>query len=545
MIPGGVRRAPKIAIAGAVALAVVLVAVVVLLTSGGSSPEESKNAASPPQQRAGTPPPPDDAKPSTPKFTGNAHPNGNTSNTRAVSGPITRTTVSKLREVWRVPLGVESQSQYGRYSSSPVIVNGVIYSQDLVSNVSAIDLATGEVLWQKSYNSPDQGPNGVIVAGGRVFGATAKAAFALDQRTGRELWKVTLVRNKLEGIDMAPGYHAGKVYISTVPGNNAKFYSGGTKGILWALNAKTGKRIWQFDTAPIETWSKKHAKVNLGGGLWHTPAFDDAGDMYFGVGNAGPFPGTDKYPWGSSRPGKNLYTNSLVKLDSATGKMKWYFQLTPHDLYDWDLQDPPILATVKGKPAVITAGKAGIVIAVSRATGKLLWKRPVGTHNGHDNDPLYASKGRYSKLRVGEEIYPGLLGGVIAPLSTDGNSVFVPVVNNSVTYTAQDEQQSGQTSTGEIVAVDVDTGMVTWEQRFTTSAFGATTVVNDLVFGTTFDGLIHALDAKTGKIVWEKQLPAATNTGVTVHDDMLIAPAGLATSADQAASIVAYRLDRN
>jgi outer membrane protein assembly factor BamB len=541
MIPGGVRRAPKVAIAGAAALAIVVVAVVVLLVAGGPSPDDDKKAAAPPT--ATTPSPSADEKATTPAFTGNAHPNGNTSNTRAVSGPITKATVSKLQEAWSVPLGPESQSQYGTYSSSPVVVNGVVYSQDLASNVSAIDFKSGKVLWTKSYNSPDQGPNGVIVAGGRVFGATAKAAFALDQRTGRELWKVALVRNKLEGIDMAPGYHAGKVYVSTVPGNNAKFYSGGTKGILWALDAKTGKRIWQFDTAPIETWSKKHAKVNLGGGLWHTPAFDKQGNMYFGVGNAGPFPGTDEYPWGSSRPGKNLYTNSLVKLSAATGKLKWYYQLTPHDLYDWDLQDPPILATVKGKPAVITAGKAGIVIAVDRTTGKLLWKRPVGTHNGHDEDPKYAAKGQYSKLQLGEEIYPGLLGGVIAPMSTDGRAVYVPVVNNSVTYSSQGQQQSGQTMDGEIVAVDIDTGKILWDQRFPTAAFGATTVVNDLVLGTTFDGVVHALDAKTGKIIWEKQLPAATNTGVTVDGDTLIAPAGLATSAGQTASIVAYRLD--
>jgi glucose dehydrogenase len=341
---------------------------------------------------------------------------------------------------------------------------------------------------------------------------------------------------------MSPGYHDGMVYVSTVPGNNNKFYAGGTKGILWALDAKTGKKRWKFDTAPTEKWSKKNVDVNLGGGLWHSPAFDNTGSMYFGVGNAGPFPGTDDAPWGSSRPGKNLYTNSLVKLDAKTGKLRWYYQLTPHDLYDWDLQDPPILAKVKDKPAVVTAGKAGIVIAVDRATGKLIWKRPVGTHNGHDDDPLHAARGQYSKLELGEEIYPGILGGVIAPMSTDGTSVFVPVVNNSVTYATQTQPQPGQTNTGEIVAVNLDSGRITWKRDFPAPAFGATTVTNDVVFATTFDAKVHALDARTGKTLWEAQLPAAINTGVAVHKRTVIAPAGLAAGQGQTPTIVAYRL---
>jgi outer membrane protein assembly factor BamB len=539
MAPRGVKSGPKAALIGVAgaAIAAIVAVVIIVLASGGSSGPDTPTAA--PGPKSGLPSTPEAAART---LSGAARPNGDLSNTRAVKGPITRSTVSELKPAWTHTLGKESQSQYGSYSASPVIAHGVIYSQDLASNVQALDLRTGEVLWSKTYNSQDQGPNGVTVGGGRVFGATADAAFALDQKTGRELWSVKLVRNAGEGIDMAPGYHQGKVYVSTVPGNNAKFYGGGTKGILWALDGRTGKRLWKFDTAPTEKWSPKHADINTGGGLWHTPAFDGDGGMYFGVGNAGPFPGTDQYPWGSSRPGANLYTNSLVKLDAATGKLRWYFQLTPHDLYDWDLQDPPILMRVKGRPAVITAGKAGIVIAVDRATGKLIWKRPIGTHNGHDDDPADAAKGDYSRLKMGEEVFPGRLGGVIAPLSTDGSTIFAPVVNNSITYPSQEAPQDSQTMTGEVVAVDVDTGRIRWDRSFPTAAFGATTVTNDLVFATTFDGLVHALDAKTGKTVWEQQLPAATNTGVMINGDTVIAPAGLATGPGQTPSIVAYRL---
>jgi glucose dehydrogenase len=542
MIPGSTRRVPKLALAAA-GLAVVLVVVVVVLVAGGGSSDDEQAATPAPSSTAQATTP--DAAPSArPKLVGTGFPNVDTSNTRNAKGPITAATVSGLKPAWNLPFGQESQSAYGNYAATPVIVGGVVYSQDLASNVSAIDLKTGEVLWSKSYNSQDQGPNGVNVGGGRVFGATADSAFALDQKTGREVWSVSLVRNDGEGIDMAPGYRKGLVYVSTVPGNNAKFYGEGTKGILWALDAKTGKKRWSFDTAPTKTWSKKNVAINLGGGLWHTPAFDAAGGMYFGVGNPGPFPGTEEHPWGKSRPGKNLYTNSLVKLDAKTGKLRWYYQLTPHDVYDWDLQDPPILAQVKGRPAVIEAGKSGIVIAVDRASGKLLWKRPVGTHNGHDNDSVAAAKGDYSKLKLDVEIYPGRLGGVIAPMASDGKTVFVPVVNNSVTWTTQDqtEARDGQTSTGEVVAVDLDSGKVKWTREFPTAAFGATTVTNDVVFATTFDGLLHALDAKSGKILWEDQLPASTNTGVMVHDDTVIAPAGLATDQSQTPGITAYSL---
>lgn len=545
MNPKSMQRVPKAALFGAGALAIVLIVVVVLLVAGGGGDDGSDQAAAP--SPASTTPdqtqePGGAAKAA---FTGDALPNYDLSSTRdAKSSKIDASNVTTLKSKWTIALGQESQSQYGSYASTPVVVDGVVYSQDLASNVSAIDLESGDVLWSKDYASPDQGPNGVNVGDGKVFGVTADSAFALDQKTGKELWKKELIRNAGEGLDMAPGYYKGLVYASTVPGNNGKFYGGGTKGILWALDAETGKRVWKFDTAPTKTWSKGNEEINLGGGLWYAPSFDEQGNMYFGVGNAGPFPGTEEHPWGSSRPGKNLYTNSVVKLNAKTGKLKWYYQATPHDLYDWDFQNPPILAKVKGKPAVIGSGKNGYVIALDRANGKVLWKRAVGKHNGHEKDPVYASKGQYSKLALNQEIYPGRLGGVIAPASTDGNLVFVGVVNSSVTYSANEKDAAKDgPSTGELVAVDLDTGKIKWNVQYKSAVFGSTTVSNDVVFSTTFDGQVHASDAKTGKPLWDQQLPASSNSGVAVHDDVLIAAAGLAAGQGQTPSIAAYSLD--
>ncbi len=472
-------------------------------------------------------------------FTGSGYPNGDAANTRNVGGPIKSSTVSELETAWTLP--IKAESAFGSYASSPIVSKGVIYSQDLASNVQAIEAESGDVLWTKKYELPDHGPNGVVVQEGKVFGATPLAAFALDQKTGKQLWSVPLTRNEHEGIDMAPGFHDGIVYVSTVPVNVGEFYGAGAVGVLWALDAKTGKKLWHFDTVPKDLWGKP--EVNSGGGLWYTPAFDDKGSMYFGVGNPAPFPGTEEEPWGSSRPGPNLYSDSLVKLNAKTGKLEWYYQVTPHALADWDFQNPPILAKAGGKELVLGAGKSGWVVALDAKTGKPVWKVAVGKHNGHDDDGLLAMRGETSKLKLPEAIYPGSLGGVIAPMATDGKTVFVPVDNSPLELLTQTERQEPRPLTGELVALNLETGALEWKHEFPNGpAFGFTTVANDLVFATTAEGNIQAFDTDTGRVAWQATLPSGTNAGVAVSGDMVIAPAGLASEEGQTPQIVAYRL---
>jgi outer membrane protein assembly factor BamB len=473
------------------------------------------------------------------QFGGTGYPGVDTANTRYVGGPIDRASAPQLEVAWTLPL--TAQSSFGAYAATPVVSKGVVYSQDLESNVEAISLASGEVQWKKNYNDPNLGPNGVVVSGGRVFGATGSEVFALDEETGKQVWSTPLLRNPEEGITMAPGYHDGLVYVSTVPTNSTAQYPGGGVGVLWALDAKSGKKVWHFDTVPESLWGDP--KQNAGGGLWYSPSFDEQGFMYFGVGNPAPFPGTPQSPWGSSRPGPNLYTDSMVKLDAKTGKMAWYYQQTPHDVYDWDFQDSPILAQAGGRQVAIGAGKSGIVVAVDRKTGRPVWKRPVGKHSGHDEDGLLAMRGEYSKLKAGSTVYPGTLGGVIAPMAANKTTVFVPVVNHPVAASKSGgEIQESSEMTGEMVAIDIKTGKVEWNQEFPAAAFGAPAAVNDMVFFTTFDGTVHGLDAKTGGEVWQGALPAASNTAVAVDGDTLLVPAGLPTAEGQTAELVAYRL---
>src|SRR5690349_20368661 len=466
-------------------------------------------------------------------FTGDAVSNVDLSSTRSVKSPINSGNVAELEEAWSNP--ITGTGVYGSYASTPVIAGGVIYSQDLESNVQAIDLESGEVLWTKKYESPSHGPNGLAVADGHVYGATASEAFALDQETGKDVWQV-----ELEGaIDMAPGVKDGSVYISTVPETPAAEYEAGEVGTLWVMDGKTGKKLWHWDTVPKSLWGKP--KVNSGGGLWYPPSFDSKGFVYAGTGNPAPLPGAPGEPWGSSRPGPNLYADSMVKLDPKTGKLLWYYQETPHNIYDWDFQNSPIITKAGGREVAVGSGKSGFVVAVDVKTGKPVWRTSVGRHNGHDEDNIYAMKGEYHKIKTGE-VFPGQLGGVIALAAADDKRIYVPIVNHSMTVVNGEEVTEESSATGEVVALDIATGKIVWQAEMSQPAYGSLLVSNDVVFATTADGVIHALDSSKGGEVWQAALPSGSNAGVMISGDTLVAGAGLPVAEGQVAKLVAYRL---
>ena len=524
-----VRNGAALRRGAAAALTILAIALLAGCGGGGSSAAEAGAEASPAAKEA------DPAVAEEP-----AYPGVDLANSRFVEGPITAATAPRLQRAWKVP--GEARSTYGAFSASPVVSGGIVYMQDLESNVTAINLQTGEVIWKAAMEDPDQGPNGVTVEAGKVFGATSSKAFALDAATGKVLWETNLTVKPKEAIDMSPGVHDGLVYVSTVPTDATSAYNGGIAGVLWALDAKTGAKEWHFDTVPEGLWSKKHRAINAGGGLWYAPSFDEEGGMYVGVGNPVPFPGAEGLPWGASRPGPDLYTNSLVKLDAKTGKLEWYYQVTPHDVYDWDFQDPPILATIGGRQVAIGAGKSGQVVAVDAQTGKPVWRTPVGRHNGHDDDGLLAMRGETAKLPRRATVYPGLLGGVIAPMAASKTTLFVPVVNHPLTIEDGLEIGEGEGMTGEMVALDLATGKEEWSAEYEAPAFGAPVAVNDMVFFATFDGTLHGLEAEGGKEVWSAELPAGSNSGMTAYGETLIVPAGLAVEEGQTPALVAYSL---
>ena len=475
-------------------------------------------------------------------------PDANLASTRYVTSAITSANVSKLGVAWTVPLTMNTTHTDGAYATTPVIVNGVVYVQDLDSDVFAISLATGKVLWTHDYGSPNGGPDGVNVVGGVVYAATANAAVALDAATGAQLWSRTLIGNDHEGIAMAPGFDNGTVYVSTVPANVTTIYGAGGQGILWALNAQTGAPEWSWNQDQ-NLWG--NPGVNSGAGLWYTPSFDAQGNIYLGIANPAPIFGTTSYPLGSSRPGPDLYTDSVVKLSPA-GKLLWYYQLTPHDLYDWDLQNPPVLTTANGRPVVIAGGKAGIMIELDAQTGKLLWQRPVGGHDGHENDGLlteHATPTSPDPLPAKYCLEPSLYGGMLTQLASNGSTTFAAVNDFALTASptgftgsVAGQVQAFDNAVGEMVAVNQDTGTVSWDTPLPSSPFGAATVTNDVVFTTTFKGDLYALDATTGAILFKTPMSAGTNAPVAVDGDYVIAGAGEALSSTQRNMIIAYKL---
>jgi outer membrane protein assembly factor BamB len=478
---------------------------------------------------SGAPPPEVAAK-------GDAWPahNFDLSNSRATTGTdISATNVASLKRKWSFK--IPGTGAFGNFASTPIVFNGVVYLQDLNSNVYAVDQATGALKWKHLFRSPSIGPNGVSLGYGRLYGATESTAFALNPSTGALIWKHRLTPSVHEGIDMAPQLYDNKVLISTVPGSGVKhFYEPGSTGVVYSLDAATGKTLWSFQTV-----IKPRKGQYSGGGLWYPPAVDSSGNLYLGIANPGLWPLTPKNPNASLRPGPNLYTNSLVVLNGETGKIKWYRQVIAHDVRDYDLMISPILYTPPGgSQLVIGAGKMGKVYAWNAATGAKVWEKSVGRHL---NDT-----GLLPKKPV--TVCPGDFGGVETPMAQANGTLFVPWLNLCAIESATSLNVPGSaftTANGGLTAFDAATGRVKWQQKLPHPDFGAATVANDVVFTSDFTGKIYAFSTATGKKLWTAQAPAGINAFPAVTQKMLLVgagTAGLGTIAKPVYSLVAYEL---
>jgi outer membrane protein assembly factor BamB len=509
MVLTKVRIRPK----AAFALAGVLAVIVVVAGLGGRS------ATGAPAPAVGQPPP---------EWAANAgawpaH-NYDLSNTRATTQtPINSQTVSQLQVKWRFPF--KGASAFGIFASTPIVLNGTVYLQDLNSNVYALDRSTGALKWKHAFNKQSIGPNGVAFGNGRIYGATESRTFALDAATGKLIWSRKLTRNNREGIDMTPQLYDDTVLISTIPGNGlSSFYKGGALGVVWALDAATGKPKWKFNTISdgAKLWGRP--KVNSGGGLWYPPAVDSQGRVFISVANPAPLYGTKKFPNGSSRPGPNLYTNSLVALDGQSGKLLWFRQAARHDLRDYDLQIPAITTTLSigGVPTevVLVAGKMGKAFAYRAADGKHLWTRSVGKHQ-NDTGPL---------PRKPTTIFPGDYGGVETPMALAADRLFVPWSNfparASSTGLGAGFATNFSKGKGGFTAIDAASGNVLWQRKLPSMDLGAATVANDVVFTSTYAGTIYAFDTQTGRTLWTTKAPAGINSFPAIDGDTLLVGAG-------------------
>ena len=350
---------------------------------------------------------------------------------------------------------------------------------------------------------------------------------------------------RCQGIDIQLLAYNNIVYVSTVPGNPGVFYAGGGMGILYALDQETGDIVWEFNTIFPTSWVTDNAAINSGGGCWYSPAIDtETGIMYWSIANPAPFPGQPQVPgidrdWpnGSSRPGPNLYTNSLIAMNHATGEMKWFTQVWPHDISDYDLQCPPILAEAdfggRQQEIVISAGKMGQVYAFNRETGALIWQVAVGEHNGNDLLAEYPLDGTVT-------VIPGILGGVETPMAYADGVVYVLANNLATDFTngLTLELHPFSENTSDLVAIDVNLGRVRWNVSLPSGGYGGATVVNDLVFTGTFDGMLYAFNKETGEQVWSYQAPAGVNSFPAITGDTIVWP----TAGAGIPSVLGFRL---
>jgi glucose dehydrogenase len=469
-------------------------------------------------------------------------------NTRHVPAEqITRANVNQLAKVWRYSTGIHE-----RMETTPIVVGSTMYiTTGPHNNVIAIDALTGKQKWR--YD-PKLGTaaaccglinRGVAAANGRVFLATLDGRLiALNAANGKPVWDVHVGYAK-DGFSetMAPLAWNGTVYIGSSGGDF------GIRGSFSAYRASDGKLLWRWYSVgpgwegtftthvhgvPLhrniaqekrDAARYRDAWKHGGGPVWMTPALDPkTGTIFLSTGNPGP-----SYN-GSIRPGDNLYTDCIVALDAHTGKMRWYYQQTPHDVWDYDAASPPLLfdaldASGKRVPAVGEAGKTGWLYILDRRNGKLIRLSESLVPTAH----VYADPAKDGALEQ-----PGGLGGVIGPLSYDPSRrvVFILALDRPE-YRNEDpapptwdpsasRYESGRTVPvgywrDFLVAVSVDTGKVVWKKTLATGAiggdFGGRVVegslsAGDLVFASDPDGRFYAFDADTGDVKWHYQLGA-------------------------------------
>jgi alcohol dehydrogenase (cytochrome c) len=452
--------------------------------------------------------------------------------------------VKDLGVVWSADFKTLDKDVKNGNQSYPVVVDGIIYISTAGNQMFAFDGVSGKQLWHwkpdaamlASFSKSGIVANrGVAVGEGKVFMLTTdNQIVSLDQKTG-ELVKMVKISDTIPDVTLengyyettAPIYYNGNVYIGSSGGDN------GVRGFVAAYKASDLTPAWDapFWTVPPkgQDWLK-NSKYHGGGAVWNPPAIDEeTGIMYFGVGNPAP----DFY--GEKRPGKNPYTDSVVALDSKTGKLVWSQQEISHDMWDYDAASSPMIlktATANGKQQklVVEGGKSSQWWAWDAATGKVVWN---GVPFGKISHPTPTEKGVLA--------YPGVLGGEnYAPETYDpaSNYVLIPGIE-SPTFIIRAKNQDaafdksfpgawlfgtkmGETPKdivpfGTVTAIDVNTGKQAYQIKTTDMMRGGLTSTDTgLAFFGELDGKLNAIDIKTGKILWTFQ---------TAGDNIQAAPA--------------------
>jgi len=463
----------------------------------------------------------------------------------------------ELQWIWQAP-------SLEKFETTSIVNDGILYTiqaptpnnitganaVDSNTQIVALDAATGRPFWRFSYTIPmgsraccGRVNRGVAILGDTLYMGTLNShLIAVNAKNGTLVWDTTVIVPPTAAtypITVAPLIVKDKVIIGTAGGDGA------IRGFIAAYDAKTGKEVWRFYNIPgpgepgNETWSGESWKTG-GAGIWTTGTYDTETNLTFwGVGN--PQPDTN----GNVRLGDNLYSDSVVALDADTGKLKWYYQFTPHDEMDYDSTQVPVLADIEVKgqmrKALLFANRNGVMYVLDRTTGEFLQGKPfvnVNWMNGFD------AKGRpqrvAGKVPVGSggdgtPIMPTVLGGTnwYSPSFSPKTGLFyVPAWENSKSGgtggggrgAANTTPMAGTALAPNTKTEDEGYGVVRafdprnmekkWEFKMNDITWaGVLSTAGDVVFSGGREGYFFALDARDGKLLWKVSLGGQVNSG--------------------------------
>jgi len=462
---------------------------------------------------------------------------------------------SRLAAQW-----VFQSASLGQFETTPLVVDGVLYGTAQDNRAFALDARTGRAIWRYQRHLPEKIQaccgmvnRGFAILGSKLFMSTLDAhVMALDSKTGNVVWDVQAADYRQAYVfTVAPLLVKDKIIVGVAGGEY------GVRGFIDAYYADSGKRAWRFYTVPgpgepgHETWAGDSWKTG-GAPAWVTGSYDpELNVVYWPTGNPSPS------NYGGERGGDNLYSNCMLALDADTGKLKWHYQFTPHDLHDYDATQVPVLlnANWDGQPRklLLHANRNGFLYVLDRTTGKVLSAKPFAhltwaKEIGLDGRPVIAPHSEPTP--EGVRVCPGALGATnwFSP-SYDPQTGWLYVASSEEcdTFSAAPQKYheghdflgsvyvpaSGEKAWGALRALDPFTGAKKWEFKYASPPWGGVlSTAGGVVFAGDSEGNFTALDARTGKDQWHIQLGAAVYSSPITYSldgrQYVVIPAGAA-----------------
>jgi alcohol dehydrogenase (cytochrome c) len=466
---------------------------------------------------------------------------------------INRTNVSQLRMVWAHGLGP------GNQEGTPLVHNGVMYVPDPGDHIMAIDVKTGDVIWDYRRKLPEGvGPKtdrAIAMWGNFIINSSAdNFIYALDARTGKLAWETPVLEPKKRArTSGGPIIANGKV----ITGRQCQPDAGRDSCVVTAHDARTGKELWRFHTIPgpgepgDESWGNVPMNERWHVGTWMVPSYDPELNLVI-IGTSVTIP-APKFTLGGNDK-QHLFHNCTIAINADTGKMVWYYQ---HIVDHWDLDhpferilvdtvvapnprevmwiNPKVKAGERRKVVTGIPGKTGVVYTLDRTTGEFLWARPTVAQNVistiEDNGTVIVNReAQFTKINEEKVICPSASSGgknwpagAYSPLT---NTMYMPLQNVCMTATTTVDTRDpskvygirmvpqlapGTKMVGSVWAISAETGATAWKIEQQAGALSLAVTAGGLVFGGDANGHFRALDDRNGKVLWDINLGSSVS----------------------------------